>query len=241
MKFFIKRIIEAVGLEVRAIMMYLSGEELAKYSDCRLLWKLKAQQPPGSDRYLEYPWMAANLQLKRGRLLDVGSTATQILDAFLPRAVKIYGIDLNAREFSNKKINLVRGDIRQTSYPNNYFDEVVCISVLEHVGVAGRYSSDDDPKGDLKAMQEIRRVMKKGATLLLTVPYGIRDVLPINRLYNKTRLGRLLKGFQLVSCEYRKFNTRFGFWFVSPEKDAAKTDMLKDRWYAVALVKAIKK
>lgn len=225
---------------VGALKIYLKGEECSHFSDCRLLWRLKASQPPGSDRFLEYPWMVENLMLKRGRLLDIGSTSADLLDHFLPESVEISGIDLNARESSGKRIKLVKGDIRKTNYLDNYFDTVVCISTLEHIGVVGRYHSDDDPKGDQKALREIHRIMKKGATLLLTVPYGVKDVLPINRLYNKKKLKKVLKGFRAISEEYRKYNQQFGYWFNVSESDAAKTDMLTDRWYALALIRAVK-
>ena len=40
--------------------------------------------------------------------------------------------------------------------------------------------------------------------------------------------------------KFLKFNKKFGFWFQVSEKEAAKTDMLKDRWYAISFIKATK-
>ena len=66
--------------------------------------------------------------------------------------------------------------IRKTDYPDNYFDAISCISTLEHIGVAGRYGSDDDPEGDAKTMHEIKRILKPGGILLTSLPYGAKDV-----------------------------------------------------------------
>ena len=42
---------------------YLDQSECEKYKNCILLHKLLAQQPPNSDRYLEYPWMLENIDI----------------------------------------------------------------------------------------------------------------------------------------------------------------------------------
>jgi len=43
--------------------------------------------------------------------------------------------------------------------------------VVEHIGL-GRYGDPLDPKGDLRAFEELRRVLKPGGALLLVVPVG---------------------------------------------------------------------
>jgi len=223
------------------LIEYLKGYECEKFKDCVMLYKLKKNQPPASDRYIEYPWMIENLDMKSGRLLDVGSTICDKLYDLLPKAVKIYGINTNYQPVKNKDIEFTIGDIRQTNYQDNYFDCVICISTLEHIGVKGRYNSDNDSIGDLRAMKEIRRILKPNGVLLVTIPYGIKDVLPFNRLYNKERVNKLFEGFEIVSQEFRKFDKNLGVWLKVSESEAAKTDMIKDRWYAIALIRAIKR
>ncbi|MBU0647429.1 DUF268 domain-containing protein, partial [Patescibacteria group bacterium] len=192
------------------------------------------------DRYQEYPWMLKNIKITSGKILDVGSTASNMLYDFLPKEVEINSIDLNPKEITNKNIRFSIGDIRQTIYPENNFDVITCISTLEHIGVAGRYNSDDDQNGDVKAMSEMKRILKPNGFLLITVPYGLRDVLPINKLYNKERLTKLLSDFSEVSIMYKKYQKKYGLWLTVNENEAAKTDMLTDSWYAIAFIKAKK-
>src|SRR3989339_862881 len=139
-----------------------------------------------------------------------------------------------------KNIKFKYGDIRQTDYENNYFDCITCILVLEHIGVGGRYNSGEDPEGDKKAMQEMRRILKPGGTLLLTIPYGAKDVLPINKLYNKERIKKLYEGYEILEQKFLKFYKKYGLWLEASEEEASKTDMMRDYWYALSFIKAKK-
>lgn len=81
---------------------------------------------------------------------------------------EIHGLDLNAniRAVSNvfEKLNvrafLKNGDVLKMPYPDDYFDSVLLISILEHL------------KPDLQedAFKEIRRVLKKGGQVVYGVP-----------------------------------------------------------------------
>ena len=218
----------------------LKKSECVKFSDNLLLQRLKAKKPPCSDRDMEYPWMLENIGIKEGRLLDVGSTACGLLYAHLPKTIEIHGINLNEQKNSNPDIKLKTSDIRKTDYPDNYFDAITCISTLEHIGVSGRYNSDDDPEGDRKAVEEMRRILKPEGILLITVPYGARDVLPINKLYNKERIDKLMINLNIASKKYLKYFPGHRIWLAVKEEEAAKADMLNDPWYALAFIKAIK-
>ena len=222
------------------INVYLGGEECAKLRDCLLLAKLKAGQPPASDRFIEYPWLLENIDITSGRLLDIGSTIGDQLYDTLPKTVEINCLNLNSKKFKNKQIKFKQGDIRKADYPDNYFDLIACVSTLEHIGVAGRYGSDDQPEGDLRAMGEIKRILKPGGILLATVPYGDKDILPINKLYNKTRIDDLFSGLGIISQEFKKFDKNWHVWLKVGETEAAKTDMASDGWYALCLIKAKK-
>lgn len=237
----IKSLPDRIIFYLNIIKTYLTGNECKRFKDCILLQKLKSSQPPCADRHLEYPWIIENINIKEGKLLDVGSTACELLYELLPKTIEIHGINLNDQVIQNKQIRFSKGDIRKTDYPDNYFDCITCISTLEHIGVAGRYNSDNDPEGDIKAMQEMNRILKTDGILLVTVPYGIKDVLPINKLYNKNRIEKLFRGYNIVEQKFLKFNKQFSLWLKVTEEEAAKTDMFKDRWYAIALMKATKR
>lgn len=78
---------------------------------------------------------------------------------------ELHGLDGDERNIrlarnylNNKAVKLVRGDITDLPYKDEYFDKIYCTEVLEHV-------SDDE-----KAVQEMRRVLRKNGTLIVTVP-----------------------------------------------------------------------
>jgi len=238
---FLRAVANYLSFRINTLIIYFEGGECEKFKDCVLLAKLLKNQPPNSDRYLEYPWVIKNIDLKRGRFLDVGSTMSVMFRDLLPAEVEVQAIDLNDKIIMDPRIKFNVGDIRKTSFPENFFDCISCVSTLEHIGVPGRYHSDDDPQGDLKTMQEMKRILKVGGSLLITVPYGRKDVLPINKLYNNERLGILLEGYEILEKKFMKFNKEWGFWFEVDEVEAAQTEMLKDQWYAICFIKLAKK
>jgi SAM-dependent methyltransferase len=67
-----------------------------------------------------------------------------------------------------------------------------CMHAVEHIGL-GRYGDDLDPDGDLKAMNELQRVLARKGELLFVVPVG-RPRLQFNahRIYS---FDQVLNGF----------------------------------------------
>lgn len=220
-----------------AIRTYLKQGECQKYSDCVLLHKLIAKAPAYYDRALEYPWAIENCNLEKGKMMDVGSTVGHMFRENLPKEVEVYTLNLeDEKRFPYiEGITQVRGDIRKTEFDTNFFNLITCISTLEHIGVEGRYHVKQDLTGDSKAMKEMLRILKPGGRLLLTVPYGKYDVLPINRLYNKERIKDLSKGYNLVSSRYVKFDAKYHIWKSVKEEEAGSTDWLNERWYSIAM------
>ena len=80
----------------------------------------------------------------------------------------IYGIDLTADpqavsavfERRGIKTELSSGNVVELPYPDNYFDSVLLISILEHL----------KPNDLCKAFSEIHRVLKPGGQLVYGVP-----------------------------------------------------------------------
>jgi SAM-dependent methyltransferase len=79
-------------------------------------------------------------------------------------------------------ITLTRGNIYALPFPDNYFDGVILSEILEHI--------DDDVAG----LHEVRRVLKPGGAVAITVPHANYPLLwdPINWTLERT-LGRPIR------------------------------------------------
>ncbi len=107
------------------------------------LFQTKVNLPEGfgwriDERIVEYPWLFSNLKSESKRVLDAGSALN-----FLPtlehlqnlnRDVTIMTLAPEDKAFWNKKISYHYGDLRQLPFRDEWFDEVVSISTIEHVG-----------------------------------------------------------------------------------------------------------
>jgi SAM-dependent methyltransferase len=156
-----------------------------------------------SERLVEYDFLARNLVSPRrnATILDVGSAGSALVQAI--------------REFGSRwrvlGIDLVEGcdavmDARSAGFRNGAFDQVVCISTIEHVGLDCGIS---DKSGDARAMQEIFRVLKKGGSAIVTVPYG-REKKPGHRVYVRGSLAKLASRFSVAKKEFYRYDA--GKW-----------------------------
>ena len=80
--------------------------------------------------------------------------------------VECHGVDfsknarkcaLKAMRQANRTFEFSLADIRNTDYPNNFFDKIICLGVIEHF----------DP---MDTLNEIQRILKSGGTLILMTP-----------------------------------------------------------------------
>jgi len=103
------------------------------------------------------------LQVKPGmRILDVGCGTGRFTADFLKQGAKVYGLDSSPEmvEYAgriHRGAEFIVGEAEALPYSENHFDAVVTITALEFVA---------DP---LKALIEIRRVLKPNGTLLVGI------------------------------------------------------------------------
>ncbi len=126
----------------------------------------------GFDRHYVYhtSWAARVVQeIKPSTHIDISSSLyfSGILSAFVP--VEFY----DYRPADLRLTNLVsrEGNLHALPFADNSVESLSCMHTLEHVGL-GRYGDPIDPNGDLKAIAELKRVVKSGGSLLIVVPVG---------------------------------------------------------------------
>ena len=153
-------------------------------------------------RMIEYSFIIGKLaSLAKGRLLDVGCVArlNPVPATLASIGWEVYGIDLRQFKFRFPNFHFVLGDITKTDFPDNFFDAVSVVSTLEHIGLRGRYGiSKGDPEGDAQAVREIRRILRGGGRLLVTLPYGKeKRQTTLNRVYNHDSLEELFFNWEI--------------------------------------------
>jgi len=155
-----------------------------------------------SPRIVEYPWILRNMPAK-GRVLDVGSTGSQLPLMLLGLGYEVWTVDVREYEFEgvNKNLHCIKGDIRNTNFPDSFFDIVIAVSTIEHIGL-GRYNDPIDPEGDINAIKEINKILKIRGILMMTVPFGNKSISKLHRVYDIKSLLTLLSKFKIEKIEY---------------------------------------
>jgi len=89
------------------------------------------------------------------KILDAGCGEGVLVEEYRSKGRQIEGMDLNYESESVR-----RGDILAMPYKEGTFDVVLCLDVFEHIAFK------DQPR----CLQEIRRVLRAGGTLLISIP-----------------------------------------------------------------------
>ena len=162
--------------------------------------------PPGhNERIVEIPWVLSRVEPGL-RVLDVGTANAPLVHRRLLRSLdstELHVVDLAPMEIDGAIRH--QADVRSLPFPDGAFDAVLCISTLEHIGMANdQYASEataDDPEGDALALRELGRVTRAGGTVLVTVPAGRAEQLEWLRQYSPRSWEELVEGSGLRPTE----------------------------------------
>lgn len=138
------------------------------------------------ERIVEYPWILANLKKGKTIFLDAGSTFNfgyLLNNELIQNKEKfIYTFYPEDKSYNHKRISYVYGDLRDLPFRDNFFEEIVCQSTIEHIDMDNSmYGYDLKSTLELvsnksyeyvKVIKELLRVLKSDGQLLLTFPYG---------------------------------------------------------------------
>lgn len=155
----------------------------------------------GFDRHYVYhtAWAARILAQYRPAVhVDISSYVyfNALVSAFIP--IQFYDYRPAAITLSNLTSNAA--DLTNLHFPNESIQSLSCMHVVEHIGL-GRYGDALDPDGDLRAMDELQRVLAPGGLLLFAVPITGKPRIRFNgcRLYSYQQIIESFPGLELLN------------------------------------------
>ena len=147
--------------------------------------------------YIYHPAWAARVVKKISPKfhIDISSTLhfCSILSAFID--VKFYDYRPAILNLDNLKSERI--DLTNIFFEDNSQYCVSCMHTIEHIGL-GRYGDPIDPNADIKAINELKRIIEPDGHLLIVVPIGKPKIMfNAHRIYSYEMIINLMNGFNL--------------------------------------------
>lgn len=145
----------------------------------------KYMAPHFGRHYFYHPAWAARVlaDIRPEKHIDISSTINFVshISAFIP--TEYYEYNIPEIKLDNLKIN--HCDLLSLPFADNSVVSLSCMHVIEHIGL-GRYGDAFDLDADLKAVNELKRVLAKNGHLLFVVPISSNPRIEFNahRIYS---------------------------------------------------------
>lgn len=184
------------------------------------------------ERIVEYPWLFSRLGANQGELLDAGSVLNYdyIISnrALENKKVTIMTLAPEADCFYKKGVSYIYGDLRDMCFKDNFFDYIVSLSTIEHIGLdnsmiyakTGEHN-ENRPDTYLAAVAEYKRTLKKGGILYLSVPYGRYKNHGWFQVFDRAMVAKIIDAFAPASFKESYFQYKPSGW-INSDAEAAK-------------------
>jgi SAM-dependent methyltransferase len=156
----------------------------------------------GFDRHYVYhtSWAARKVrEINPEFHTDISSSLyfSGIVSAFVP--VKFY--DYRPADLVLSGFESHAADLMSLPFPTGSVKSISCLHVIEHIGL-GRYGDPIDPEGDLKAIEELKRVVAPGGSLLFVTPIGKNAKIEFNahRIYTLAQIKEYFADMEMKEC-----------------------------------------
>ena len=141
------------------------------------------------------------VQRKPAWHVDVGSRAVFV--AFLSKVVPTTMVDIRPLSLDTESIQFVQGSILDLPFGSSSVESVSSLCVVEHIGL-GRYGDPLDPYGSEKGMEELKRIVRPGGDLYLSVHLHDQNrvYFHAHRAFQEEYVLGLFEPFRIVDRRY---------------------------------------
>ena len=156
------------------------------------------------DRAIEFPWCIRNFNSnKKLRILDVGCVQSPLTGMAWRLGHDIVSVDLREIEYEMPGVNFIKKDVTTLDFSSDPFDLIIFCSTIEHVGLLGRYNSNDKEDGDIRAINLCKNWLKIDGKIILTIPVGQDAIIrPYHRIYGEKTLPVLINNYNILDQEF---------------------------------------
>jgi len=166
---------------------------------------------PFEPHYFYHPAWAARIlrETAPARHVDISSSFVFVgwVSAICPTEYYEY----QPPEVKLDGLTVGRADLCALPFADHSIHSLSSMHVVEHVGL-GRYGDKPDPDGDIKAAEEIERVLAAGAHFLFVAPMAERSRIEFNahRIYSHQAILDLFPNLEVVEFSLVLDNHRDG-------------------------------
>ncbi|WP_297278393.1 DUF268 domain-containing protein [uncultured Brachyspira sp.] len=150
-------------------------------------------------------WISRILsEIKPKKHVDIASHFVNVIlpiSAFVD--IDFYDIRPVVPPFEIKGLKCIDGNITNLDIASNSVESISSFSVIEHIGLE-RYGDPFDPKGDIKAINELVRVTKSGGNIFISLPIASKAIIQYNghRVYIPSMIIEYFKGCHLKDFKW---------------------------------------
>lgn len=135
---------------------------------------------------------------------DIGSRVDGFLAHLLSAGVKVNMIDIRPIDIHLDGLSFTQGDATHLSnIPADSVCSLSSLHVVEHFGL-GRFGDEVDPKGWIRGLKEMQRIVKGGGYFYLSFPTGNKNRLCFNgqRVFEYHEAAKVLDEMELIEAAY---------------------------------------
>lgn len=168
-----------------------------KFSDAYPCLSDKITNTPFDHHYTYHPAWAARIlsRTKPEFHVDISSILhfSTIVSAFI--RVKFFDYRPAEIELPNFESNFQ--DLKNLTFENDSVPSISCMHTIEHIGL-GRYGDELDPQGDIKSINELKRVVQSKGDVIFVTPVGKpRIEFNAHRIYSYEQIINAFEPLQL--------------------------------------------